>query len=183
MEVCFRAMGCCRSPRGRVAVGGVVFVDENINLPALKHSRSSLSVRRTSAILRLRPCRPSFVLEILLVCHGVAPCLLPSPFTPFLFAPVERGRALVEKTAQAVYDYRRREVAVEPAVPARAETVEEKQQFVGLEVMELRGDYLCGLGELVPVGLAFQPLEIAKLVKLRHKPCLRRCYAIADIQL
>ena len=39
MEVCFRAMGWgVRSPRGRVAVGGVVFVDENINLPALKNA-------------------------------------------------------------------------------------------------------------------------------------------------
>lgn len=39
MDVCFRAMiRRGRSPRGRVAVGGVVFVDENINLPALKHS-------------------------------------------------------------------------------------------------------------------------------------------------
>lgn len=176
-------MGGCRSPRGRVAVGGVVFVGENINLPALKHIRSSSFVKRASAIFRLLPCRPSLVLEIFLIRHGIAPCLLPSPFTPFLFALVERGRALVEKTPQAVDDYRRREIAVEPAVPARAETVEEKQQFVGLEVMEFRGDYLCGLGELVPVGLALQPLEVAKLVKLRHKPCLRRSYAIAGIQL
>lgn len=38
MDVCFRAMiGRGRSPRDRVAVEGVVFVDENINLPALKH--------------------------------------------------------------------------------------------------------------------------------------------------
>lgn len=38
MEVCFRAMiGCGLSPRGLVAICGVVFVDENINLPALKH--------------------------------------------------------------------------------------------------------------------------------------------------
>ena len=32
------AIRSCRYPHGRVAVGGVVFVDENINLPALKNA-------------------------------------------------------------------------------------------------------------------------------------------------
>lgn len=43
--VCYKWVGVfraairsCRYPRGRVAVGGVVFVDENINLPALKNA-------------------------------------------------------------------------------------------------------------------------------------------------
>ena len=42
--VCYKWVGVfraairsCRYPHGRVAVGGVVFVDENINLPALKN--------------------------------------------------------------------------------------------------------------------------------------------------
>ena len=39
MELVFRAESwLCRYPHGRVAVGGVVFVDENINLPALKNA-------------------------------------------------------------------------------------------------------------------------------------------------
>ena len=43
--VCYKWVGVfraairsCRYPHGRVAVGGVVFVDENINLPALKNA-------------------------------------------------------------------------------------------------------------------------------------------------
>lgn len=42
--VCYKWVGVfraairsCRYPHGRVAAGGVVFVDENINLPALKN--------------------------------------------------------------------------------------------------------------------------------------------------
>ena len=100
-----------------------------------------------------------------------------------MFAPVEHPRTLVEEAAQAADDYRRREVAVELVVPARAEAVEEQQQLVGLEVVELRGDNLGGLGELVLVGLSFQPLEVAEFIKLRHQPRLCCRASVAGVQL
>lgn len=129
------------------------------------------------------PCRPFLVPKILLIGNGVAPCLLPCLFAQFLFAPVEHPRTLVKEAAQAADDYRRREVAVELAVPARAEAVEEQQQLVGLEAVELRDDYLGRLGELVPVGLPFQPLEVAEFVKLRHKSRLGCRASVAGVQL
>ena len=104
-------------------------------------------------------------------------------FTRHLLILPESPCTFFEEITQATYDDRWCEITVKLAVSTCAETIEEKQEFVSFQVIKLGGDYLCCFGKLVSVGLSLQSFKVAKLVKLWHKPRLRRCIAITDVQL
>ncbi len=110
-----------------------------------------------------------FSQQIFLVCHGFSLCRLPCAFTHRLSILLETPCTFFEEITQSTYNDRRREIAVKLAVPACAETIEEQQKFVCLQVIKLSDDDFRGLGELVPASLSLQTFKIAKLIKLGNK--------------